>query len=614
MKDTPASLIIAEILHDGQADASLRACEYVYRHLVKEKLDRVEIDTNSAQKVLYDVFLATLNKGLLYNAGRLLWGNLFTIQPENINRLWNALQTEEKIGVIGGGGLGKTFTIIVKLFLDFHADPAYTTCKLISTTAAAGESNTWSQIVSLHNNSAIKLPSQANAEYYGLDSVEKRFGFERILIPKGESGAGRLRGRCHPFPRIGNIHPKFGTHSRARVFLDEAEAISEGVWKETGNVLNARDGTMRIQAVVASNPVFQNSLFAEEMEPSEGWDRARDENLKDWKSKKGWRVIRLDGADCENVKQKKTVYPGLMTFEGYNQHLVNGDPTAIYWSQARGIYPPQGMENSIIPIHLLNQSIGYFSFEGPTVNISAVDTALEGGDMCVHIFGRYGKAYGFQRPEGKFQKFDVSKDVIQVEQIVEYPKGDTLMQANRIIQACNAGGVHPRWLNLDRTGNGSGVHDVLLYLMSPLVMGTNYGDAATESKVMAEDTQSANEMYSGIVTELFYAARRWLEHGYIAFMPNLKSQRLFEECSKRNCRHIGGKIRVESKGDYKARMFDQRSPDHSDAFTLMVHLVRMNQQNPPEMVIGSTETMLERNDLPLLEAGPKDKLRFIDFS
>lgn len=607
-------IAIQDILHSGKPTARLEACEYVYRYMVKNRPSRVEITEEHASQVLFQVIQKILSTGGYASAARLLWGKSFTFKPQNVKRLWQALMREEKLGVIGAGGLGKSYNIIGYLFLDLLRDLPYTTIKIASSTAGSADANIWSQVTTLYKNSSIAIPAKLNTEYLGIDSAEKKFGMERIAIPAGEQAKGRLRGKCHPFPRV-TPHPEFGSHSRSRVFLDEAEAIPANVWLETGNVLQARDGSKRVQVISASNTYDPQSEFAKEMEPPEGWDDAREKDLKSWKSKKGWHVIRLDGADCENVIEKKVVFPGMMTYEGYNQHIVNGEPTPLYWILSRGIYPPAGLDNVCIPMFLLTNAIGAFRFTGRTENYSGVDTALEGGDRCIQVFARRGMADGFMRQDGTTIEFDYPRYCTQFEQVTEHPKGDSVMMASNIIQACKTFGVLGQNLAVDSTGNGEGVHSILLHTFSQDVHGVNYGRAATDMRLIEEDKDPAYMQYFGITTEMFFAVRKHLEAGVLAISPGYNRESTFEELATRRYRQKptkdGLKLMAESKHDFKARR-RSRSPDYADAFTICLHGVRLNEANPPERMPG-VESVASRDGGIMMEPTAHEKLEFIDF-
>ena len=500
------------------------------------------------------------------------WGpQMFHTRPQSVQRIWRSINQCTKTAVIGAGGMGKTFTIIVRLVLDYDQDPEYTTIKLISSTGTSADANARSTLATLWKTAAIPLVGDIQSTYIGLDVNERRFGIERIAIPQGDDAKARLRGKCHPFPRR-VPHEKFGSHSRVRVFLDECEAIPVGVWEEIQNVLSSSDDRGSIKVMRANNPKDKASLSGQNNEPIEGWDSV-DVESEGWVSKTGWHVVHIDGARCENVVEKRVVFPGMLTHDGYMQYVREPLPPE-YWTYGRGWYPPQGIQGSIVTESILENARGIFLWQGIPKNIAAFDTALEGGDDAVLTIGKYGFAHRFL-PIGDGLELRLPKPipVILVETQVVLPKGDTVAMVARLKAQCQAFDVQADGLIVDRTGNGSGVHDLLRNTRGwEQTQGLNFYDAATPRKMFEEDALRCDEMYSGVVTELFWALRRYLEFGYIKFAPALPTSDLYTELLGRRYDHMARLLRVESKKNYKAR--GKRSPDRADSCTLLVHKAR----------------------------------------
>ena len=99
-----------------------------------------------------------------------------------------------------------------------------------------------------------------------------------------------------------------------------------------------------------------------------------------------------------------------------------------------------------------------------------------------------------------------------------------------------------------------------------------FGQAATEMKATQEDTVKARDKYQNFVSELWFWAREWCRLGLVYIKgspPTLLSQleaRKYEEYGK-------NKILVESKREMKK--LTGESPDHADAFCLLIHLARI---------------------------------------
>ena len=306
----------------------------------------------------------------------------------------------------------------------------------------------------------------------------------------------------------------------------------------------------------------------------------------DWTSKRGWRVVRLDAARCENVVQRKIVYPGLQTYEGFQAVIANsgGMDSPGYWAMARGCFPPTGTSMSVIPPGLLNGiRVDPIWYEDPAP-VGACDLAFEGGDVAVFFKGSYGLAAGIRlapsldHPAGRTVMFRDSKGrqrprpLLVVEAMLKLPKGDTIAMADEVKRVATSFGIRAEHLCLDKTGAGLGTYD-LVRSTWPEVIGVNYSEGATETKIMEEDSQTCDKAYGRVNSELWFAARKLIEFGFVKFGMGLTFDNLQSELTGRRYRLRGKTANVEAKKDYKARNAG-RSPDEADAFTLLVHTVR----------------------------------------
>ena len=102
--------------------------------------------------------------------------------------------------------------------------------------------------------------------------------------------------------------------------LDEAEEVPVGVWEGINNILSTADSDSykgHIKIFGASNPRDRTSDFAQRCEPKDGWGSVDCEDDFEWESREGYHVLRLDAARCENVIEKRIVYAGLQTYQGF---------------------------------------------------------------------------------------------------------------------------------------------------------------------------------------------------------------------------------------------------------------------------------------------------------
>jgi hypothetical protein len=534
-------------------------------------------------------------------------------RPSSARDAWRCLFENDKLLIQGAGAMGKTFNAAAWFLLDWMRDPYYTCIKVVSLTEAHAQRNVFAAIKNFYRTALVK------PEYEGGEELVKSIqandddknGIHLVAVPKGDSGTGTLRG-FHPAPRAGKPHPRWGVMSRTHVVLDEAEEVPAGVWEGLQNILSAADtegAKGRIKIFGASNPKDRTSEFGKRCEPERGWPSVDCEDDFEWDSREGWHVLRLDAARCENVTEKRIVFPGFQTYEGYMAYEAKGK-TAEYYTMARGFFPQEGISMAIITPAMMDNSVGIARFIGPVVPLAAFDLALEGNDQVLCSYGRYGLSDGWTPRSGKFIQFKTPRTVLQLDSQISFPKKPTLEQTQAIIRFCKQMRIAPNWLCVDRTGNGAGIHDALCSLFGSEVMGVNYSWAASETHILGDDSQRANELYSGVVTELVFGLAKYLEFEYLKISPGFGNDELIKQAIGRRYKQQGkGLVRVESKADYVKRT-RQHSPDSLDSLSLLVYLMRQRA--------GAVATMTEPKPEPMLRRernlGYIDKLEFVDFS
>lgn len=551
-----------------------------------------------------------LNSGRYGAAAELLWGRRrFDARPGSVKRIWRAINRHHKLILLGGAAVGKSYCSIVWMLLDWLRDPEGTNIKVVSTSEGHAKSNVFSTMTDLYRTAIIPMPGVQIDKFIGIDSKERDKGISLVSIPAGESGKGRMRG-FHPKPR--DIpHPTLGPMTRVRGMYDEAEEIPEGIWTDTDNLLANMDETGTIKIICAANPKNPLSQLAELAAPVKGWSEVDMHLDQEWESKERWQVVRIDPARTENVVQREVIYSGLMSYEGFeNLRLKNGGNSQEYFCFGRGMYYRQGAARSLIPISLLDSARGTFVFTSTSTNAGSVDLAFEGGDDVCFASGHYGLATGYQ-PAGK-TKIEVFKDPVyclQVDAVYELPNLLTLAQIGQLRRECTKLTIPGTWFTCDRTGNGTGVHDGLRESWDPGVRGINWSEAASDTKILEEDKYTAYDEYDGIVSEMYFAVRRWLEFKFLLFAPHVNTSRVFSEFSKREYSMSSrgpngmGRMKVESKKDFK---LGNRgiSPDASDAVAMLLHGCRMNSRQ--RSAIPGLTRAAERRVAPKQAPSPWD--------
>lgn len=606
---------LRDILSSKTPEALVKGAEFALKELTKNRPSGREAVTSEMAALILMQYIqrGLLRHGLYEDAARLLWGDdVFTTKPESVKRIWRQLPLTSELQIMGAAAMGKSYSVAVWLVLDWLRDPNWTCIKVLSSTEEHAKRNVFAHIKNLHTHSVVPLPGEVQERSIQANEDDKQ-GIHLLTIPPGEEGKGRLRG-FHPVPR-GEKHPEFGTLSRVRAILDEAEEIPQGVWEDVDNILSTKEGIEHVKVISASNPKDRNSKFGQRCEPKDGWHSVTIEDGVEWEGRLGWHVIRLDGAKCENIAQRKTMFPGLLTWEGYQRYLKLGDTSPEYFTMARGWFPETGLHINIIPQDFIERAQGAFIFAGAATYVCAVDLAFEGGDKAVMTVARWGTVTGWTDRAAKFRAFPKPQHGLQVESQFELNKTHTLDMTDQIIRTCSNLHIGPEWVIVDRTGNGTGVHDALRIKlparqvdgkdMAP-VMGLNFGEAATETKILDDDETKACDLYDGVVTELFFATRKFMEFDYLKFSPSLRLELLASELTGRRYKQAKQKlVRVESKKEYKAR--GNTSPDHADSLTLAVHLVRLRSEFTASMLAN-----VQRPALKAMQHGIVDTLEFID--
>jgi hypothetical protein len=547
-------------------------------------------------------------------AGVLLWGPaLFNCSPRAVTELLKFVRSTQNMIVLGGAALGKTYTLIAYCLLDWIRDPEYTEIKVISTTGGHAKSQSFSTLQRLYKAAIVPLPGLSMDGFVGLNPKDRHSAITLVAIPQGEDGRGVLQG-FHPVPRL-SPHPVFGSMSRVRALLDEAEEIPSGVWEGVSNLLASAWGPEAVKVACATNPRDVTSKLAQLAEPPSGWTAINLDADKSWTSSERWQVLRLDGADCENVLERKLLYPGFLTWEGYQKFALElGGQSPKYLTFGRGMYPLSALQNTLIPYSLLEAVIGQFIFEGRTVGCAGIDLAFEGGDRIILFVGRYGKAIGFQPKKGQPILWQKSRYVTQGDQYFELPKEKTIALASSIETRCKGLNVHPDWITCDRTGVGTGTHDALCEQWSGSIRGVMWGSESGTRKIMADDHDYAIEVCDGVDTEMYLRVRKWLEFGLLAFHPQIQTTQLFKELSGRryqpSTKGPSGKprIRLEPKKEFKKRL--HWSPDIADGLVMMCHGAALNGPEKASMIGANRAKRFAPGD----NIGVREKNAYIDFS
>lgn len=576
---------VARLIHsDQRAQACEAVCGWAGVSFKPRKKTPTEGEMN---EILAPYVRNIMEAGALAEAAQILWTpSQFTPEPQSVKDIWNLFDTADMGLICGAASMGKSFSMGVRLLLEWCRDPEYTTVRLLGPSENHLEANLFSHIVSLHQHATIPLAGEVGGLFIGLTRRDQLSSIRGVIVPKGANKkAGRLQGskrRPRPVP-----HPVFGALSRMFIFLDEVENIARGIWADIDNIIsNTEESGQGFKLFGAYNPSDPYDEVSKRAEPPFGWSNIDEDVHFRWKSTRGWSVLRLDGEKCENVVKRKIIYPGLQTVGGLEKIAANagGRNSGGYRTMGRGLYPAIGIEATVIPAGMLGKVRGEFIwFEEPTP-VGATDLALEGGDEAIHTLGQWGLATGvkwpasidfpnghttlFKRPDGSVSP----RWALQATQQFVLPKGETVSMKSSVMTMNHKSGTRPEYYGCDRTGHGAGVADLIRYEWSTIIHDVNYSESASEEKLMLEDSKTCKEVYDRMATELWFAMRMWFEFGYLLIHPSMDMAKLAAQLANRRFRVLSGKSKTESKKDFESRGFT--SPNEADSLSLLVHAAR----------------------------------------
>jgi hypothetical protein len=140
------------------------------------------------------------------------------------------------------------------------------------------------------------------------------------------------------------------------------------------------------------------------------------------------------------------------------------------------------------------------------------------------------------------------------------------------------------------------------------VRGINPSNSPTERKIIEEDTILPCDEYSYLLSELWFALRKFIEFGMFKISPKIPSDPLMNELTGRRFLLTQKKVKVESKKDYKSR--GNRSPDRADACTMLVHVVRFQLSGAPSVTRNMASVMPRKEYQQRISC--TDRMQYLD--
>lgn len=566
---------------DKWIDGANTVMRWLGKPFVSTKAQAIEVMRNLLQHLL--------DENDYLSAATLQWGgDVFLAEPESVQRSFKAVEENSMLLIMGASSTGKSYGIGAWLVLDYLRDPLYTSVKLAAVSEKHLKENLYPHVAKLVR--ACVIPCRYTIEFkesdlwMGIKAAGFEFGISGIAFKQSQETSGQFKGyKAMPVKR--KKGSSLGNSSRLRVLCDEAQNFPGGPFQDFNSLTASISGTDKIKIICAFNPENTTCKVVQLAEPEEGWKLDQLEHLYDYDAKSGWRVCRLDAKMCENVIQKKIVYENLQSYEGYLKYLkAGGDNSPAYFCFARGFPPISGTVNTIIPPQDPQDARGEAIFIETPTSLASVDLAFMGNDSARMAVARWGLASGWRRQDGTVESFkdrlnvarNKPRHVLQIDQILPMSKHDnTVRMSEEIMGRCRQMKIKPEWVVVDKTGIGLGTYSHLTKVWGD-VLGVSWNEKATEGKIISDDNEGADKQCDGVMSEMWWAFRRWLQPQTRAVIINtiIPPHPIHTQLTSRRYETGRRGIKVEPKEEYKTRNGGV-SPDESDALVMLVHLVRL---------------------------------------
>ena len=443
-------------------------------------------------------------------------------------RLWHkqeevlrAVERERRVAVKSGNGLGKDFTAAVAVLWYVHAhDPAI----VLSTAPTFRQVRhvLWRQIHRLYRGASDVLGGRMLDTRWDLAE-------DRYALGLSANDADQFQGfHCE----------------NMLVVVDEAEGVAESIYEAVEAVMTSAKPTL----LLIGNPTTSSGGFHRAFHRERGI----------------YETITISALESPNVEEGSIVIPGLTTPAWVEERRkMWGEGSAMFRARVLGEFPDRGEDNLISVSDI--EDATYPPGEVPTGEVPAGE--VPAGEVPADTVGHQPAVVGVD-----VARFGADRTVIVVR------RGATVVDmqvfhgfANTEVADEVQAVVHeqrPKQLNVDATGVGSGVVDILNQEGHPV-----YGFHGAGAPVDEADT-CANLRAEGYWT----LARRFRDH--TIRIPR-DAELTAELASLRFRYNSRGKVLMESKESIKRRGLP--SPDRADALMLAFLNVELPLEPPTWM-------------------------------
>lgn len=447
-------------------------------------------------------------------------------------------------------GLGKTFIAAIAALHFLYTHPP---SKVITIAPS------WAQVEKLLWAEINNLYKEAKCSKYGGAGLGGRCLTTELKINDNWFAIGLS-------PKIGvdDQGDRFtGFHSEnILIIFDEAPAVSSKLWQMKETLLTSAN----VKFLGIGNPIADHGDFFEGFKGNSintnkitmgifDSPNFKDNGIRELKDLIA--IANAPGREREIILSKHiSNYKSLSTPAWAVERLLKwGASSPIFHSRVLAQFPKMATDTAI-PLAALEE-VKDIESRLRHIPVIGVDVARFGTDNTVII----GYKDGRQNYKKKFSGQDLVATANTVKHLASsYGQGVLIV--------------------IDDTGLGGGVTDMLRAwaeeegtTLDPIIIAVNFGQASTR------------EEYEGIVTDMYFRAKEFIEGKQIRVEDDGD---LFSQLSSRKYKFTNkGKIRIESKDEYKRRMA-AGSPDEGDAFILCTWGISLQIASGTGLELGDT--------------------------
>lgn len=367
----------------------------------------------------------------------------------------------------------------------------------------------------------------------------------------------------------------FGYHAdRILVIVDEAGGVEESIFKG----VNAITPNLNARVLLIGNPTNPSGTFFNYFNKPElgakcftisAFDSPNftmagittvEKMLKVYTAPEGYeqadwmRMVNEELDKRLDDRYAPLIHPSVV-FTRYHEW---GPDSPAWQALVLGEFPTQA-EQSLIPMNIAQMAFGMAGIDEETGKTFAELSGWnipDGPERYGQDMARFGNDRNILTPRhGGWVRKQVS-----------WNKLDLMTSADRIIDVIDVDDPLGR-LNIDDTGNGGGTTDRIMQKSRERELAD---EPAYQFRVVAYNMSSKERMaepqrFYDVTSEQYWNLRNWFVKKKIAFEEF--DQELFDELVGRRWGVVNGKIKVESKEEYRKRTHG-KSPDKSDSLAL----------------------------------------------